>query len=121
MGAASCVSGIRRFVGSFRYRNLGGRFLGCVGRLRRHARGKVLNCRPDARHRFLPISELLDPGYARQAVPDFNQAGTRPLSGQLRQPGLVAEALRVRYGFGILRRRVNCDVLPVRYGGDSSV
>ena len=72
---------------------------------------KALDRFPDALHRRVAILELLHPFRSGQAVPDFNQPGSRPLRGKLRQPGLIAELFRVRDRSSFLGRGVNGDVV----------
>ena len=72
---------------------------------------QALKCSPDAADSRLAILKLLDGSRARQAVPDLDQAGGRPLGRQFVQSGFVAETLRVRDGFGVLCGRVNRDVV----------
>ena len=61
-------------------------------------RGKALDSCPDAVHGNLPAGELSHRAYARQAVPDFDQAGGGPSCCQLSQFFHVPEA----FGFRVI-------------------
>jgi hypothetical protein len=73
---------------------------------------------PEALKRFpyaadsrLAVLELLDRAYARQAVPNLDQACRWPVYRQFVQPGFASEGFGVRHGFGVLNRSVNRDVV----------
>jgi hypothetical protein len=81
-----------------------------IGRLRQRP-AQALNGLPDSTGSRLPIRELLDRTDTGQAVVGFDQPGCGPIGGELRQAGFVAEAFRIRHGFGFLHCRVGHDVV----------
>jgi hypothetical protein len=68
---------------------------------------KALDRFPNPRYGGGAILELLDWGFTRQAVPDFDQPGRGPVGSQLRQRGLVAESFGIWNGIGVLYRGVS--------------